>query len=182
MAMVTEKHPKSLLLLVGKGDKKGEEEMRLKEQVKNLGLADRVHFLGWRADVEEIMGCFDIFVLPSLNEGMGRVLVEAMAAGLPIVASRVGGIPDLVKNGKNGLLIPPADASALAKTISDLLSDKEKRNRMGEAGKKMCRQYSAEAMVEQIENLYTALLEKHPHHRASRVRFLLDTNRDRLKG
>ena len=177
---VAEHHPKSILVLVGKGDDKGEEEMRLKEQVKNLGLADRVHFLGWRADVDQIMGCFDIFVLPSLNEGMGRVLVEAMAAGLPIVASRVGGIPDLVKDGKNGLLVPPADASALAEAISDLLTDKEKRNRMGEAGKKMCRQYSAEAMVEQIDNLYKELLQKYSQNRNTRVRFLLDTNRDRL--
>ena len=180
MARAAEQHPKSLLVLVGKGDDKGEEEVKLKKQVESLGLADKVLFLGWRADVEEIMGCFDILVLPSLNEGMGRVLVEAMAAGLPIVASSVGGIPDLVKDGKNGLLVPPADASALAKTISDLLSDKEKRNRMGEAGKKMCRQYSAEAMLEQIDDLYTELLEKCSHHPDTRVRFLLDTNRDRL--
>ncbi len=181
MAKVAEKYPKSLLVLVGKGDDKGEEEVHLRKQVENLGLADKVHFLGWRSDVDEIMGCFDIFVLPSLNEGMGRVLVEAMAAGLPIVASRVGGIPDLVKDGKNGLLVPPADAPALAKAISDLLKDKEKRNRMGEAGKKMCRPYSAEAMVEQIDDLYKELLKKYTHNRDSRVRFLLDKHSEELK-
>jgi glycosyltransferase involved in cell wall biosynthesis len=104
MAEVVQRHPNSLLLLVGKGDEKGEEEIKLKKQAKKLGLADNVRFLGWRSDVNAIMGCFDIFVLPSLNEGMGRVLVEAMSAGLPIVASRVGGIPDLVKHEKNGLL------------------------------------------------------------------------------
>jgi len=182
MEKVAEKHPKSLLVLVGKGDDKGEEEIKLKEQVERAGLTSKVLFLGWRPDVDEIMGCFDIFVLPSLNEGMGRVLVEAMAAGLPIVASRAGGIPDLVKDGQNGLLVPPEDASALEKAISVLLEDKAQRKRMGEAGKKMCRPYSAEAMVEQIDNLYLNLLKNHFQDRDSRVRFLLDTNRDRLKG
>jgi glycosyltransferase involved in cell wall biosynthesis len=181
MKNVAEKYPKSLLVLVGKGDNKGAEEMRIKEQVKNLGLADRVYFLGWRSDVDEIMGCFDIFVLPSLNEGMGRVLVEAMAAGLPIVASRVGGIPDLVKDGKNGLLVPPADPAVLADAISSLLENKETRKRMGKAGRKMCRQYSTEAMVEQIDDLYMELLEKHSHKSNTQVRFLLDKHSEEFK-
>jgi glycosyltransferase involved in cell wall biosynthesis len=180
MADVIQRHPNSLLVLVGKGDEKGMEEIKLKEQVENLGLADNVRFLGWRSDVDAIMGSFDIFVLPSLNEGMGRVLVEAMAAGLPIVASRVGGIPDLVKDGENGLLVPPADASALGKVISDILTDKEKRNRMGAAGKKMCRPYSVEAMVEQIDDLYRELLKK-AQHQDTRVRFLLDKESEELK-
>jgi glycosyltransferase involved in cell wall biosynthesis len=182
MAEVAEKYPKSLLVLVGKGDDKGEEEIKLREQVQSLGLTDKVLFLGWRPDVAEITGCFDIFVLPSLNEGMGRVLVEAMAAGLPIVASRVGGIPDLIKNGENGLLVPPAEASAFGKAISDLLSDKEKRNRMGDAGKKVCLPYSAEAMVERINTLYAKLLERYCRDRNSRVRFLLDEQSKRLNG
>ena len=160
MAEVVQRYPNSLLVLVGKGDEKGEEEIKLKEQVENLGLAENVRFLGWRPDVDEIMGCFDIFVLPSLNEGMGRVLVEAMSAGLPIVASRVGGIPDLVKDGENGLLVPPADAGALERAISDLLSDKAKRKRMGETGKRMCGPYSIEAMVEKLDDLYSRLVEE----------------------
>ena len=159
MAEVVQRHPNSLLVLVGKGDEKGEEEFKLSKQVENLGIADNVLFLGWRPDVDEIMGCFDIFVLPSLNEGMGRVLVEAMSAGLPIVASRVGGIPDLVKHGENGLLVPPANAGALEQAISDLLSDKSRRKHMGETGKKMCRPYSVEAMVEKIDDLYSRLVE-----------------------
>jgi len=178
---VAEKYPKTLLVLVGKGDDKGEEEIKLKEQVEKSGLEDKVRFLGWRSDVDEIMGCFDIFVLPSLNEGMGRVLVEAMAAGLPIVASSVGGIPDLVKDGKNGHLVPPEDACALEKAISALLEDKAQRKRMGEAGKKMCRPYSTEAMVEQIDDLYRELLKKYAHNRNTRVRFLLDKEGEELK-
>jgi glycosyltransferase involved in cell wall biosynthesis len=160
MAEVVHRHPNSLLVLVGKGDEKGAEEIKLKEQVENLGLADNVRFLGWRPDVDEIMGCFDIFVLPSLNEGMGRVLVEAMSAGLPVVASRVGGIPDLVKHGENGLLVPPANAGALEQAISDLLSDKATRKRMGETGKRMCRPYSVEAMADKIDDLYSRLVEE----------------------
>jgi glycosyltransferase involved in cell wall biosynthesis len=127
------------------------------------------------------MSCFDIFVLPSLNEGMGRVLVEAMAVGLPIVASRVGGIPDLVKHGENGLLVPPANAGALERAISDLLSDKLRRKHMGETGKKMCHPYSVEAMVEKIEDLYKDLLEKYSYKRDTRVRFLLDKESEELK-
>jgi glycosyltransferase involved in cell wall biosynthesis len=156
MARVVEQHPGSLLVLVGKGEK----ERELRQQAENLGLADKVRFLGWRQDVEEIMPGLDLLVLPSLNEGMGRVLVEAMAMELPIVASRVGGIPDLVQNEQNGLLVPPADAAALARAISDLLENKGKRKRLGEAGKRMCRSYSAEAMMAQINDLYTRLLEK----------------------
>jgi glycosyltransferase involved in cell wall biosynthesis len=182
MAKVAEKYPKSLCVLVGKGDDKGEEEIKVREQVETAGLADKVRFLGWRPDVDEVMGCFDIFVLPSLNEGMGRVLVEAMAAGLPIVASRVGGIPDLVKDGQNGILVPPADASSLAKAISDLLADKEKRNRMAEAGKKMCHPYSAEAMIQQINALYGKLLKRYCREGNSQVRFLLDEQNQRRTG
>jgi glycosyltransferase involved in cell wall biosynthesis len=96
------------------------------------------------------------------------------------VASRVGGIPDLVKDGENGLLVPPADDSALEKAISNLLTDKEKRNRMGEAGKKMCLPYSAEAMVEQIDDLYRELL-KNAQNQDTRVRFLLDKESKELK-
>jgi len=163
MAEVVQRHPNSLLLLVGQGDERGEEEIKIREKVESLGLEDRVRFLGWRSDVDAIMGCFDIFILPSLNEGMGRVLVEAMAAGLPIVASRVGGIPDLVTHGENGLLVPPADAGALERAISDLLSDKAKRKRMGETGKRICRPYNVEAMVEKIDNLYSRLLGEDSH-------------------
>ena len=160
MSGVIQKHQNCLLVLVGKGDEKGEEEIKLKEQVENLGLADNARFLGWRQDVDEITRCFDVFVLPSLNEGMGRVLVEAMAAGLPIVATRVGGIPDLVIDGKNGMLVPPKDTVALERAISELLSDKARRKQMGETGKRMCRPYSVEAMVEKINDLYSRLLEE----------------------
>jgi glycosyltransferase involved in cell wall biosynthesis len=103
------------------------------------------------------MPVFDIFVLPSLNEGMGRVLVEAMAAGKPVVASRVGGIPDLVHDGETGYLVPPADAKALSDAILKLLKNPDQAKLMGQRGKECCRQFSLEAMIAKLDNLYSDL-------------------------
>jgi len=122
-----------------------------------LGIKN-VMFLGWRQDVSEIMSTFDIFVLPSLNEGMGKVLVEAMALGKPVVASDVGGIPDLVTNHHNGLLVPPANVEGLVESINLLLNDQAKRKEMGEKGKDVAADYSAEAMIRKIERLYDEIL------------------------
>jgi len=155
MPGILSRHPETFLLLVGKGD----EEVKLRSLADSLGLNGRVLFLGWRSDVEEIIHSLDVLALPSLNEGMGRVLVEAMAAGVPIVASRVGGVPDLVWDGQNGLLVPPADSGALARAISQLFRDEPRRRRMGAKGKKICCQYSVESMVEHISNLYALLHE-----------------------
>jgi glycosyltransferase involved in cell wall biosynthesis len=117
-----------------------------------------VHFLGWREDVRAIMPLFDLVALPSLNEGMGRVLVEAMAASRPVVASRVGGIPDLVRNGRNGLLVAPGDEAGLAAGIGLLLDDPALAARMGDAGRIVCREFSLEAMTARLDRLYTDLL------------------------
>jgi glycosyltransferase involved in cell wall biosynthesis len=130
MTAVWREHPDAELVFVGKG----ELEEPLRAQASFAGCSDRVKFLGWREDISRIMPLFDVFVLPSLNEGMGRVLVEAMAAGRPIVASRVGGIPDLVRHGENGLLVPPRDDEALAESISLLLSNRRRSRRGWGAG------------------------------------------------
>jgi glycosyltransferase involved in cell wall biosynthesis len=106
MENVWRDHDDAGLVFIGKG----ELDVDLRAEALKIGANGRVNFLGWRGDIDEIMPIFDIFVLPSLNEGMGRVLVEAMAAGKPIVASNVGGIPDLVQHGHNGLLVPPGDS------------------------------------------------------------------------
>jgi glycosyltransferase involved in cell wall biosynthesis len=119
----------------------------------SLGIKNAM-FLGWRQDVPEVMSTFDIFVLPSLNEGMGKVLVEAMALGKPIVASDVGGIPDLVIHNHNGLLVPPADVEGLVNSINELLHDPIKRKEMGDRGKVVAADYSAEAMIQKIDQLY----------------------------
>jgi glycosyltransferase involved in cell wall biosynthesis len=156
MAGVWQSHPDTRLVYVGKGDLEAE----LKEEALRLGASNRVVFLGWRDDIPEIMNALDVFVLPSLNEGMGRVLVEAMAAGKPIVASRVGGILDLVKDGQNGLLVEPRDTSALCDAIEKLLADKTLRDAMGKRGKDLAQNFSVGTMVEKIDALYASILEQ----------------------
>lgn len=130
----------------------------LEKKALDFGLKENIIFMGWRDDAAKILSLYDIFVLPSLNEGMGRVLVEAMALGKPIVASRIGGIPDLVSHGKNGFLVPPKDPEELVRHIQTLIEDKEKREKMGLEGKKIATNFSAENMVKKIEKLYKELL------------------------
>lgn len=130
----------------------------LKREADLLGISGSVMFTGWRADVPAVMSIFDIFILPSLNEGMGKVLVEAMLLKKPIIASSVGGIPDLIRNGENGILIPPASPDKLAEAIIDLIKSEDKRNRMGERGRFIAESYSEKAMVEEIEKLYESSL------------------------
>jgi len=134
----------------------------LLDELKNMasisGIEENIKFLGWRQDVAEVMSIFDVFVLPSLNEGMGRVLVEAMALGKPILASDIGGIPDLVADGENGYLVPVGDVEALTARIREFLDDPWKREEMGNAGKRYAANFSADAMVEKIDRLYRELL------------------------
>ncbi|MFQ5693463.1 MAG: glycosyltransferase family 4 protein, partial [Nitrospinota bacterium] len=99
--------PNLAVFLIGDGELRGP----LESQARRLGLQDTVRFLGWRSDVPDLMNALDLFVLCSRNEGMGRALVEAMASGLPAVATDVGGLPDLIRSGVNGRLIPVVDAA-----------------------------------------------------------------------
>ncbi|MCX5841214.1 MAG: glycosyltransferase [Deltaproteobacteria bacterium] len=135
----------------------GELQPELRGRAVEMGVADRVRFPGWRPDAAAVMSVFDVFALPSLNEGMGRVLVEAMALSKPIIASRIGGITDLVVHGKNGLLVPPRDANAIAEAILLLLGDEPRRKAMGGEGRRMAEGYSAELMVKKINVLYEQL-------------------------
>jgi glycosyltransferase involved in cell wall biosynthesis len=153
MEYVWSEHPETSVVFVGKGDL----DVKLRAETLRMNANGRVKFLGWREDVDEIMPIFDMLVLPSLNEGMGRVLVEAMAAGKPVVASRVGGIPDLVQHCKTGFLVSPADEKALADSIKKLLSDPEKAFSMGIQGRKYCQQFSLEAMITKLDDLYSNL-------------------------
>ena len=150
---VWHEHQEAALVLVGKGDL----DVDLRSEARKKNVNGKVKFLGWREDIDEIMPLFDMLVLPSLNEGMGRVLVEAMAAGKPVVASRVGGIPDLVRDGETGYLVPPADEKALAEGIKKLLDDPDKAKQMGLRGQEHCRQFSLETMIEKLDELYSDL-------------------------
>lgn len=118
-----------------------------------------VHFLGLRKDVPAIMAAMDVFVLPSLNEGMGRVLVEAMCMRLPCVASHVSGIPDVVAHEVTGLLVPPRESGALATAVARLLRDRELRRRLGEAGRgAVVPAYGEGAMLASLAGLYVEVL------------------------
>ncbi len=151
---VVSKHPETVFIFAGDGQLRQDLERR----ASKLGLTANIIFTGWRQDVARMIATFDIFVLPSLNEGMGRVLVEAMALGKPIVASDRGGIKDLVVQGKNGFLVPARNPRLLAKHIQILIEDKEKRTGMAREGKKMAPRFSSDLMMTKIASLYEELL------------------------
>jgi glycosyltransferase involved in cell wall biosynthesis len=152
---VVDKIPGVKFLFVGEGYLRGE----LESLRDSLGLQDKVIFTGFRSDIPEITACFDIAVLASLFEGLGRVLLEAMAVGKPVIASRVGGIVDVVDDGLTGILVPPGDEKALVSALIRLLSDGDPRKRMGEAGKrKIDSRFSAKTMVNEIEKVYNELI------------------------
>ena len=136
----------------------GPERARLGAMRKRLGL-DRVHFVGQQGDVRPWLAALDVFVLSSDWEGMPNAVLEAMAAGLPVVATTVGGMPEVVVDGVTGLLIPPRDPQALAQAINVLLVDPERRYEMGQTGRERVRQhFTVEHMVEETESLYEQLL------------------------
>jgi len=118
------------LLISGEGSRRGS----LADLASDLGVADKVQFLGWRSDVEVLLAAADILVHPARWEGFGLVILEAMAAALPVVATRVGAIPEVVIDGETGLLVDQEDARGLAVAIRSLLHDNERRVRLGRAG------------------------------------------------
>ncbi len=143
------------LWIVGDGPKRPD----LESLVTDLAMTDRVAFLGQRDDVSELLGLSDLFLLTSLNEGFGLVLVEAMASRLPVVATKVGGVPEVVVDGKTGLLVPSSDPGALAEAVGRLLRDRGLRDSMGEAGEDRARAcFGADRMVSETVALYRALL------------------------
>ncbi len=147
--------PAAQLVIAGDGLLRVELEL----MARSLRVADRVHFLGWRADPAAILAALDVFLMPSLWEGFGLVLLEAMAQGLPVVGSAVSAIPEVVVDGETGLLCPPRDVHALAAALRLLLADPERRERMGTAGRaRVEAHFSAARMVEETIALYQAVL------------------------
>ncbi len=134
----------------------------LKRQSINLGISDRVVFLGLRRDIPSLLDAADGFVLSSAWEGLPNIVMEAMAAAKPVVATCVGGVPELVQEGVNGYIVPPGDSEALATAMVKMmaLSDAERRA-MGEAGRAYIEaNYSLEHVVDQWEALYMELLQR----------------------
>ena len=122
--------PAAHLVIAGDGEKAAE----LRRLASALGIADRVHWLGWRNDAADLMAAFDILLAPSLWEGFGLVLLEAMSRRVPVIASRVSAIPEVVLHGETGILIEPRDVDALAKAIARLLNDRALCKYMGLLG------------------------------------------------
>jgi len=152
--------PDLVVLLVGEGRRQED----LRRQVQDLGLQDTVRFLGTRRDLPEIFRALDLFVHPSLWEGLPLALLKAMGAGLPVVATRVSGSREVIVDGVNGYLAPPGDPGALARAILDLHRQPEARRRLGEAARRrVAADYSLEAMLTRLEELYLDLWRRrHP--------------------
>lgn len=148
--------PPFQLVIIGEG-RSAETLCRLRD---DLGLSEVVIFAGLRRDVERILPLLDIFVLPSISEGFGIALLEAMASGCPVVATAVGGIPEIVSSTDTGLLVPAGDPASLAHALADLLCHQDKSQRLGKAGQEWaCTQFSVSTMVTHHERLYEQLIE-----------------------
>jgi L-malate glycosyltransferase len=139
----------------------------LEARVRRLGLEGRVLFTGFRRDVAEILSEVRVSVLPSLSEGLPNAVLESMAAGVPVVATRVGGIPEVIEDGENGLLVPPSDPAALARAILTVLENDDLARSLGGAGRRCVEQrFSLEMMMRRTEGLYVSMLEKARRGRA----------------
>ncbi len=149
--------PRAKLLLVGEGPLAGE----LQAQSRALGIESCVVFAGFRSRVAELTWLCDLCILPSFYEGMGRVLLEAGACGKAVVASRVGGIPDVVLDNETGFLVPPGDPDALASAMMRLLLDRDLGARMGaRARQHIGEKFNARTMVQEIVKLYDVYTDK----------------------
>jgi len=138
----------------------GEYRKRLENLRKELGLNENVIFAGNREDIPQILADIDIFVLSSVSEGFGRSAAEAMACAKPVVATKVGGVPEVVDDGITGSLVLPKNPNALAEAIITLLQNKEKAQRMGQAGRKRVeKMFSLQKNIRQTEEIYEEILQ-----------------------
>ena len=143
--------PEARLLVVGEGSLRDD----LERQAAQLGIADRVVFAGRRDDIPAVTAALDVAVLPSYREAQGLVVLEAMALSRPIVASNVGGIPEMIEDGVSGLLVPPHDPAALADAIARLLLDHPLADTLARNGHDVVHErFSAELMVRTVEDIY----------------------------
>jgi len=145
-------------MIVGKFSEEDQYYRRLRYLVERYRLLDRVIFTGFKKDVFPYISAMDVFVLPSLSEGFPIALLETMAMQKPIVASRVGGIPEIVKDGESGILVEPKDIHAMSDAILYLINNKDVAHKMGKTGQRIVSKFSLRQEVSQLEKLYAELL------------------------
>lgn len=154
---IVKKYQKMVCLFIGDGEIKND----LKIQCQKLGLEDHVTFLGFRDDIPEILSILDLFVLPSLSEGFPNVILEAMASSVPVVASSVGGIPEVLIHNKTGKLVKPGDSKGLARAMLEILDNRKLKNKFVNRGQQFVKkEFSLGKQVGEFEKLYKTLSEK----------------------
>jgi len=155
-------YPEATFLIIGDGD----QEKNLKQQVTSLGLSHRnIKFLGFQKNVVNYLRLMNIFVLPSLEEGLGLAILEAMAAGIPVVATAVGGITEIVKHGETGVLVEPKNSNVLAEAILQILNNPVQADSFCEQGKKLVeKKFHVDLMVKNIANFYDQYIRKLRHY------------------
>lgn len=156
-------YPNTRFLIVG-GSYPGVDqdyEKKVKELTKDLGLENQVIFTGYRDDVPDIMSALDVLVLPSLQEPLGRVIIEALVFDTPVVATDSGGIPEIIEDGRSGLLVPPQSPEEISESVIRILEDENFARELVQQGKKDVQQkFSAEIITRREEELYRNLLDK----------------------
>lgn len=153
--LVADRHSEALFLVAGDGELRS----ALEEQARANGIADRVRFLGWRRDLDTLYAASDVFLLTSRNEGTPVALIESLAAAVPGVSTDVGGVRDVIDSDRVGLLAPFGDTRALADQVQTLLTDRDRRRRMGEAGRQaVSSRYGLDRLIDDIERVYRELL------------------------
>lgn len=151
--------PEARILIIGEGERRA----LLEEEIARLGLGDRVILTGFRQDVLQVMQALDVMVMPSVLEGLNTTLLDAQCLGLPVVASRVGGIPEAAKEGAGSVLVPPKNPAALAEALADLLLDPARGKELGRLGReRVRREFSVERMVEGNLAVYADLIDEEP--------------------
>ncbi len=153
-AEVGHRRSDAILVIIGGGPLAEE----LRRYADELGLDDRVRFLGQRSDVPSLLPAFDVFVLSSRHEGLPLAMLEAMASGLPVVVTEVGGVPEVVSHDENGLMVPPGDPIALAAAIESVLDDRSRSARLAAMGRVTASEFSIRASVERTKAAYSGLL------------------------
>ena len=156
-AQIVKKEPRVEFLIVGNGPLRKE----LGALSNKLGLSGKVIFAGERRDILKIISSLDILVLSSLEEGLGNVLLEAMATGKPVIATKVGGVPEVVLDGETGILVPPRNPEALAQVTLKLLTNRALAKRMGQAGRRRVEKYfTIDRMVKETEKVYNNFIKE----------------------